>query len=345
MSLPYKEYFSPSLPWLLRVTLFTAIHSEAAESLPKVQVISADSSFNHLVPADARIEVLTDQANWAEGPLCLSDGRVIWSEIKANKVMSWRLKEGVATWLENADYQNGHTLDGNERVVAASHGRRGIIMQESNGEWRTLVDSYQGKRLNSPNDVVVDKSGNLWFSDPTFGLFSKSEGYGGKPEQGGEFLYRYVPGTGEITRLDTPEVESPNGLAFSPDQQLLYVADSQMAHDFSDRGLAHRVIVYRVEDGRLAKGKVFAQIESGIPDGIKVDALGNLWSSSKEGIQVFSSAGKLLGKILIKSNYTSNLAFCSSGGYAWIFISAANLVIRVEVNHDLLSNKKLGDVN
>ncbi len=117
----------------------------------------------------ARVELLTDQAKWAEGPLCLADGRLIWSDIKANKVSSWQAKGGVSTWLEKADFQNGHTLDGQGRVVAASHGKRGIVRQEPNGEWHTLVDTYQGKRLNSPNDVVADKSGALWFPIPPSG--------------------------------------------------------------------------------------------------------------------------------------------------------------------------------
>ncbi|PBP96752.1 SMP-30/gluconolactonase/LRE family protein [Pseudomonas congelans] len=325
-----KRFLRPS-SWLLGGALLAAGSAGATDAVSPVRQVVIDPAFSQLVAPQARVELLTGQAKWAEGPLCLADGRLIWSDIKANKVDSWQAKGGVSTWLEKADFQNGHTLDGQGRVVAASHGKRGIVRQEPNGEWRTLVDTYQGKRLNSPNDVVADKSGTLWFSDPTFGVLSKSEGYGGKPEQGGEFIYRYVPDTGEITRLDTPEVHSPNGLAFSPDQQLLYVADSQMAHDFSNKKLAHRIMVYQVRDGRLINGKVFADIEPGIPDGIKVDALGNLWSSSKEGIQVFSAAGKPLGKLLVAAADTSNLTFCSSEQASWAYITAANKVLRVQV--------------
>ncbi|UZJ59452.1 SMP-30/gluconolactonase/LRE family protein [Pseudomonas sp. KU26590] len=331
MSPTLRKLFMRPSSWLLSSALLTAPHAGATGAVAPVQQVVSDPEFSQLVAAGARVELLTDQAKWAEGPLCLADGHVIWSDIKSNKVNNWQVRTGVSTWLEPADYQNGHTLDGQGLVVAASHGKRGIVRQESNGEWRTLVDTYQGKRLNSPNDVVADKNGNLWFSDPTFGVLSKSEGNGGTPEQGGEFLYRYGPDTGQITRLDTPEVHSPNGLAFSPDQQLLYVADSQLAHDFTNKNLAHRIMVYQVRDRHLINGKLFANIESGIPDGIKVDALGNVWSSSKEGIQVFSSAGKLLGKLLVDAKDTSNLTFCSSAQGSWIYVTAANNVLRVEV--------------
>lgn len=327
---PYSSSF------LLASALLAASHAGAAGPAALVRQVVTDPAFSQLVSAKARVELLTDQAKWAEGPLCLTDDRLIWSDIKANKVGVWRASNGVSTWQERADYQNGHTLDGQGRVVAASHGKRGLVRQEHNGEWHTLVDTYQGKRLNSPNDVVADKDGNLWFSDPTFGVLSKSEGYGGTPEQGGEFLYRYVPETAQITRLDTPEVHSPNGLAFSPDQRLLYVADSQLAHDFTDKTLAHRIMVYQVSGDRLTNGKVFADIESGIPDGIKVDALGNVWSSSKEGIQVFSAAGNPLGKLLVSANDTSNLAFCSNEHTHWAYITAADKVLRVQVMSSVL---------
>lgn len=319
------------LSWVLSGACLATGPAVAFEASEVVRQVIIESAFTKLVSANARVEVLTDKAKWAEGPQCLTDGGVIWSDIKDNKVMSWHPERGVSTWLEPANYQNGHTLDSKNRVVAASHGERGIVVQASTGEWHTLVENYQGKRLNSPNDVVVDKNGNLWFSDPMFGLLSKNESNGGIPEQGGEFVYRYVPGSGQITRLDTHEVHSPNGLAFSPDQKLLYIADSQLAHDFKNKKLAHRIMVYQVKESSLTNGSIFAEIESGIPDGLKVDAMGNVWSSSKEGIQVFSAQGKLLGKLLVAATDTSNLTFCSSENTSWAYITAASLVLRVEV--------------
>ncbi|MDU8498077.1 SMP-30/gluconolactonase/LRE family protein [Pseudomonas syringae] len=300
----------------------------ASDSSP-VTVVASNPRFAALIQPGAQAQVLTADAQWAEGPLCLPDGRLIWSDVKANKVMSWKEHDGVTVWLDPAHYQNGHALDAEGRVIAASHGERAIVRQEADGQWRTVVDKYEGKRLNSPNDVVVDKRGGIWFSDPTFGVLNKAESYGGKPEQGGEYVYRYDPEQNQLVRLNTPGLHSPNGLAFSPDQSLLYVADSQLAHDFKNPKLAHSIRVYQVRDGALSNGKVFAEIAPGIPDGVKVDAQGNVWSSSKEGIQVFSASGELLGKIKVTAKDTGNLAFCSTGSQHWVYITAANKVLRI----------------
>ncbi|AHG42353.1 gluconolactonase [Pseudomonas syringae CC1557] len=303
--------------------------AQASEPALPISIVDNSASFAKLIAPGARAQVLTADAQWAEGPLCLPDGGLIWSDVKANKVMSWKEGDGVTTWLDPAHYQNGHARDAEGRVIAASHGERAIVRQEADGQWRTLVDKYQGKRLNSPNDVVVDDSGNIWFSDPTFGVLNKAESYGGKPEQDGEYLYRYDPQRDELVRLDTPGLHSPNGLAFSPDQRLLYVADSQQAHDFKNPKLAHRIMVYQVSNGALSKGRVFVEVAPGIPDGVKVDAQGNVWSGSKEGVQVFSAKGELLGKLLVAAKDTGNLAFCSTGSQHWVYITAANKVLRV----------------
>lgn len=316
---------------LLGGALLTAGAVMASDAASPLKIEANNPRFSTLVQPDAQALVLTADAKWAEGPLCLPDGGVIWSDVKANTVMSWKEQSGVSTWLDPAHYQNGHARDAQGRIIAASHGERAIVRQELDGQWRTLVDKYQGKRLNSPNDVVVDQRGGVWFSDPTFGVLNKAESYGGKPEQGGEYVYRYDPERGTVVRMNTPELHSPNGLAFSPDQRLLYVADSQLAHDFKNPKLAHRIMVYDVRDGALSNGKVFADIASGIPDGVKVDAQGNVWSSSKEGVQVFSANGDLLGKLLVEAKDTGNLAFCSAGSRHWVYITAANKVLRVPV--------------
>ncbi|KPB76956.1 SMP-30/gluconolactonase/LRE family protein [Pseudomonas cannabina] len=314
---------------LLSSAFLMANAALASDPASPISVVDNDARFTRLIAPGAKAQVLTADAQWAEGPLCLADGRLIWSDVKANKVMSWKEGEGVTPWLDPAHYQNGHARDAEGRVIAASHGERAIVRQEADGQWRTLVDRYQGKRLNSPNDVVVDDSGNIWFSDPTFGVLNKAESYGGKPEQGGEYLYRYDPKRNELTRLETPGLHSPNGLAFSPDQRLLYVADSQLAHDFKNPKLAHRIMVYQVNNGALSNGRTFVEVSPGIADGVKVDEQGNVWSSSKEGIQVFSAKGELLGKLLIAAKDTGNLTFCSTGSQPWVYITAANKVLRI----------------
>ncbi|MBX8510424.1 SMP-30/gluconolactonase/LRE family protein [Pseudomonas cichorii] len=315
---------------LLGSSLLATSQIMAADAASPITVVATHPSFSTLVEPGAKVEMLTDGAKWAEGPLCLPDGRLLWSDVKANKVMSWDEKSGVTTLLDPAHYQNGRALDAEGRVVAASHGERAIVRQEKDGKWQTLVERYRGKRLNSPNDVIVDKNGHIWFSDPTFGVLNKAESYGGKPEQGGEYLYRYNPQLKELTRLKTPGLHSPNGLAFSPDQSLLYVADSQLAHDFKNPKLAHRIMVYQVHKGALSNGRTFAEITPGIPDGLKVDAKGNVWSSSKEGIQVFSPKGELLGKLQVAAEDTGNLAFCSAGSQHWAYVTAGNKVLRVQ---------------
>ncbi|WP_122367090.1 SMP-30/gluconolactonase/LRE family protein [Pseudomonas coronafaciens] len=316
---------------VLGVALLAAGAAMAADVTSTVKVEALDTRFAALVQPDAQAHLLTADAQWAEGPLCLPGGGVIWSDVKANKVMSWKEQGGVSTLLDPAHYQNGRARDSKGHIVAASHGERAIVRQGPDGQWRTLVDRYQGKRLNSPNDVVVDDRGGIWFSDPTFGVLNEAESYGGKPEQGGEYLYHYDPERDTLTRLDTPGLHSPNGLAFSPDKHLLYVADSQLAHDFKNSKLAHRIMVYEVRDGALSAGRVFADIAPGIPDGVKVDAQDNVWSSSKEGVQVFSAKGDLLGRLKVDAEDTGNLAFCSTGSQHWVYITAANKVLRVPV--------------
>jgi len=317
-------------PFLLAL-MMTGFSTVAAD-VPGVKIVTEIAAFHELVVSNARPELITDKAVWAEGPVCTPEGLFIFSDVKQNRVMSWSEQQGLKVWLEPSDYQNGHSVDNNGRIIAASHGRRAILRQEHDGTWTTLVDSWQGKRLNSPNDVTVAPDGAIWFSDPTFGVLSKEESYGGKPEQTGEYVYRYDPSSRSLSRADTPEVHSPNGLAFSPDGKTLYVSDTQLAHDFSNKKLAHRIVAYRIDGTRLTTGHVFAEVTPGIPDGITTDEKGNVWSSSKEGVQVFSEQGERLGRILVPSRDTGNLALCSGAdGRKWLYVTAANLVLRLPV--------------
>jgi len=306
--------------------------SSIAADIPGVQIVPENVTFNELIDSNVRPELITDRALWAEGPVCNPKGLFIFSDVKQNRVMSWSEKQGLKVWLAPSDYQNGHTVDDEGRIIAASHGRRAVLRQEHDGTWVTLVDSWEGKRLNSPNDVTVAPDGAIWFTDPTFGVLSKDESYGGKPEQDGEYVYRYEPSSHRLSRVNTPEVHSPNGLAFSPDGKRLYVSDTQLAHDFGNNKLAHRMLAYRVSGANLSGVRVFAEVSPGIPDGITTDEKGNVWSSSKEGIQVFSEQGVLLGKIRVPSENTGNLALCKgTGSRKWLYVTAANLVMRLPV--------------
>ncbi|MDR6236184.1 SMP-30/gluconolactonase/LRE family protein [Pseudomonas oryzihabitans] len=311
------------------LTLSTGVSSADASGPVRVQALSP--VFTRLVDSAPSVDIIETKAHWAEGPLCLPNGDLIWSDVEGNSVMRWAAGGTPQVWLEPSDHQNGHALDLQGRVVAASHGKRAIVRREDDGKWKIVVDSYQGEPLNSPNDLVVASDGAIWFSDPEFGIKNPKQGYGGTPRQGGDFLYRYDPASRNLKRLDVPGLKSPNGLAFSPDEKFLYVADSQLAHDFDNPQLAHQILRYTVEGDSLSDEQVFAKVTPGIPDGLKVDGLGNVWSSSREGVQVFSPSGSLLGKLLIDAKDTGNLAFCTQGSHNWLYVTAANLVLRISV--------------
>lgn len=298
---------------------------------PAVTLVAEDPAFSKLLAKNAQAEWIADDLTWAEGPACLPDGQVIFSDIPKNRVVSWTPSAGLTTWLTPAHFQNGHAVDKKGRVLAASHGERGIVRQTITGHWDTLVDKYQGKRLNSPNDLVMARDGSIWFTDPTYGIENSNEGYGGKPEVGGKHVYRYVIETKKLTQLQTPKIDAPNGLAFSPDEKSLYVSDSKLAQDKNNQPRRYHLFIYPIEHHKLGKGRIFAELRSG-PDGIKVDERGNVWSTSAEGIQIFNPAGKLLGKILIPANATANLAFCTDANRQnWVYITASQFILRAPV--------------
>lgn len=275
-----------------------------------------DKSFESLIDSTQSPVLLYDKGVWLEGPQVLPSGNVVLSDVKANAVLMLRYdiynaktQAKIQTWLKPSHFQNGHALDKEGRLIAASHGKRAIEIFTQKGEWKVLIDSYQGKKFNSPNDVIVDSDGEIWFSDPRFGLNNPLESYGGKEEQGGDFLYRYSPATQNIVRLNTPLVKAPNGLALSPDEKILYVADSELAYDFNSKILNHQIVAYDIaQDKSLHNGRILAVIDVGIPDGIKVDAKGNIWSSSGRGIQVFNPEGRRIGEIVFPQ-LVGNLAF------------------------------------
>ena len=301
------------------------------------QITYDDPAFRQLVSPKAHLTRLYDKATWSEGPIVMPDGSVIWSDVKQNEVLRWqptgKHSGNVSVWLKPSDFQNGHAVDEQGRIVAASHGKRGIVRQEGN-EWKVLVDKYEGKQLNSPNDLIVDSTGAIWFTDPTFGVKNPLESYGGTVEQDGEYVYRFLPATGVLERLETPDVKAPNGLALSPDERTLYVADSQQAHDFNDQALAHQIIAFDISraDRKLSNGRVFAVINPGIPDGMKVDANGNVWTSSGDSVQVYSPEGKRLGRVTFPSTVGNMVFGVNKAKKPVLYVTAANGLYRLDVN-------------
>jgi gluconolactonase len=262
-----------------------------------------------LVHPSASLQKLANGAVHSEGPVYFhEDDSVVWSDAHGNRVLRWSATDGVSVLRDPSDYQSGNYRDLEGRLVACSSGLRAIIRREHDGEWKILVDRYQGKRLNSPNDLVVKSDGTIWFTDPPYGITQPNQGYGGEQEQPGCFVYRFDTATGEIDAIVTDMVR-PNGLAFSPDESILYVSDTA-AFNIPDG--PHHIRAYEVVNSRYAKnGRVFAVIEPGQPDGLRVDSNGNVFTSSKDSVQVYAPDGTRLGKILVPET-CANLTFGGS---------------------------------
>ena len=287
-----------------------------------------DQRFNTLLRADSRLECLASPARWAEGPVWLpGEDAVVFSDVKANRMYRWNRDGKITIFREQANYANGNTLDRQGRLISCEHERRGVSRTDSDGVARILVDRFDGKRLNSPNDVVVKSDGSLWFSDPPYGIVGDAEGFKSESQIIGCYVYRFDPETGEITAVAT-DVQRPNGLAFSPDESRLYVADMSIV-DFPLQGRRHLLVYDVIEGRRLSNPRVLAQIEPGIPDGFRVDQCGNIFCSCEDGILVLAGDGQRIGKIGVPERVSN----CTFGGPAQdeLFITATTSLYRVRL--------------
>ncbi len=264
-----------------------------------------DKRFHDLTIAYARLEKLYDRCRWAEGPVWFGDGGyLVWSDIPNRRMLRWIEGGGVGVFRADSNYSNGNTRDRQGRLVPCEHGTRRVTRTEPDGSITVLADSYSGKRLNSPNDVVVRSDGTIWFTDPPYGILSDYEGFKAEQEQEGCFVYRLEPASG-VLEVVVNDMQKPNGLAFSPDETLLYVAESGSSHDPS---CPTHIRAYPVRNGGLGGGRVFADVSPGLPDGFRVDVHGNIWTSAGDGVHCFDPAGNLLGKIKIPE-VVANLTF------------------------------------
>jgi len=289
--------------------------------------IVRDPRFERLVPADAELARLADGALWAEGPVYLpNDDAVVWSDVRGNVVRRWTATDGATDLYRPSDFSNGHTLDRDGRVLACEHGPRRVSRYERDGSRTTIVDRYEGRRLNSPNDLVVASDGAIWFTDPPYGILDDSEGYRADSELGGCFVFRLDRATGQLT-IATDALIHPNGLAFSPDESTLYVSDTSIARV---EGGHHHIMAFDVIEGqRLASPRIFAVLDPGVSDGLRVDVEGNVWTSAGDGIHVLDPAGAELGRIILPEE-ASNCTFGGPDGRR-LFITATSTLWAIQV--------------
>ena len=244
----------------------------------------------------ARVERLWTGARWSEGPVWFAAGRyLLWSDIPNNRIMRWDETNGsVSVFRDPSNNSNGHTVDRQGRLISCEHLARRVTRTEFDGRVGVIADSFEGKRLNSPNDVVVKSDGSIWFTDPSYGILMDYEGERADSEIGACHVY-CVDANG--IRVVADDYLKPNGLAFSPDEQFLYIADTGATHEKDGPKHIRR---HTIEpDGSLSGGEIFAECTSGLFDGFRVDRAGRIWSSAADGVHCLAPDGRLIGKIHI----------------------------------------------
>ena len=256
-----------------------------------------DPSFEACFVGHARVERLWTGARWSEGPVWFAAGRyLLWSDIPNNRIMRWDDTDGsVSVFRAPANNTNGHTVDRQGRLVSCEHLGRRVTRTEHDGTVSVIADQIEGKRLNSPNDVVVKSDGSIWFTDPSYGILMDYEGARADSEIGACHVYRVSP-DGEIS-IAAADYVKPNGLAFSPDESLLYIADTGATHTEGGPKHIRRHIV--APDGTLSGGDVFADCTNGLFDGFRCDRDGRIWTSAADGVHCLDTSGKLIGKVHI----------------------------------------------
>ena len=277
--------------------------------------ICNESEFHKVVPPDATLEKLESGMSFTEGPVWADWlSSVVFSDIPADELKIWNAKDGLKTFRKPSHNSNGNTVASGERLITCEHTTRRVSVQKNGGPVKTLVDSYEGHKLNSPNDVVFKTDGTIWFSDPPYGIDIKQR------ELPGNYVFRFEPKTKTLVATLT-NFDMPNGLCFSPDESKLYVADS---------GAPRHIRVFNcTHDNKVDTGKVFCAIDKGLPDGIRCDKDGRVWSTSEDSIQIFSPKGELIGKIFVPET-PANLCFGGANNDT-LFITAHSSLYSIKV--------------
>jgi gluconolactonase len=301
-----------------------------------------DARARSLVVPGEHLECVGTGAAWAEGPVWMhEDNSIIFSDIPGNRLMIWNEHNGLTVWRDEVDFTNGHARAANGDLLHCSHGQRAIIRTQFGPKGiagaggppaqrdctdEILVDRYQGKRLNSPNDVVVKSDGSIWFTDPPYGILSNLEGHQAPSEQAANYVFRFDPASNDLQAVSS-WVEEPNGLAFSADEKILYVSDTSAA----TRPGNHHIVAFDVIAGNsIANPRIFATIEPGLADGFRLDARGWLYTSSQDSVQVYHPDGTRLAKIPVPEK-VGNLCF-GGPNLDSLFIVASTSLYRLRLN-------------
>ncbi|MDQ2092299.1 SMP-30/gluconolactonase/LRE family protein [Marimonas arenosa] len=265
-----------------------------------------DKRFYDLTVPIAEVEELYDGCRWAEGPVWFNEhATLVWSDIPNQRLLRWTEGVGVSVFRSRSNFANGNTRDRQGRLISCEHGGRRVTRTEPDGSFTVIADSYGGKRLNSPNDVVVKSDGTIWFTDPNYGIMSDYEGYKAEMEQSGCYVFCADPETGDV-KVVADDFVKPNGLCFNADESRLYVADSGRSHDPDG---PHHIRVFDVTDANvLANSRIFCDVDPGVPDGFRLDVDENVWTSCQDGVICFDRRGAALGKIRIPT-MVANLTF------------------------------------
>ncbi|MFP4125977.1 MAG: SMP-30/gluconolactonase/LRE family protein [Alphaproteobacteria bacterium] len=294
--------------------------------------VTIDRAFRRLVKTSARVERRWSGARWSEGPAWFEALQsLVFSDIPNDRLLRFDATTGAVGALRAGQgrFTNGNTVDRQGRLVSCEHGTRQLTRTEPDGAITVLADRFEAKRFNSPNDVVVKSDDTIWFTDPGYGIDSDYEGFKGESELDGDFVFR-LDVRDRSLRVVADDFVRPNGLAFSPDERRLYIADSGGSND--DDGPRHLRVFDVADDGRLSGGAVIATCDVGVYDGFRVDTAGRIWTSAGDGVHALTPDGALLGKIRVPER-VANLCFAGPRRNVMLITATTSLYeVRLPVN-------------
>lgn len=287
-----------------------------------------DDEFRQILGSNPELRLLSDDLEFAEGVCWLPDRNcVLVSDFWNNRIMRWDEEQGMRIFREPSDAANGNTQDAEGRVISCLTRGRTVVRLEHDGAIVPIASHYQGGKLTSPNDVVVKKDGTIWFTDPDYGFLHPEFGHGDQPEQTHNRVYMIDEAAGELVAI-SEDFDKPNGIAFSPDETLLYVGDTGRTHGAFRN---HQIIRFDVANGNVVMNpRVFAVIEEGVPDGFRCDVNGNLFVTTGQGVEVFNPDGETIGKIFTPE-VAANCSFGMSDRQR-LFIGATSALWSIDLN-------------